>query len=1303
YTFTWTEVNGTCTDNDNVLVDYLETPVANAGTGGDACGFDFDLNAVPSVGTGTWTYAGPGLAVFAPNTNTSNATVTVDTYGSYTFTWTEVNGICSDNDNITVNFYEQPIADAGSGGDECDFDFVLSAVPSVGTGTWTFTGPGLAVFAPNANTSNATVTVDTYGSYDFTWTEDNSGCTDADLVTVNFYEQPVADAGSGGDECNLDFDLNAVPSAGTGTWTYAGPGLAGFAPNVNDPNATVTVDTYGSYNFTWTEDNGSCTDADMITVNFYEQPIADAGSGGDECDFDFVLSAVPSVGTGTWTFTGPGLAVFAPNANTSNATVTVDTYGSYDFTWTEDNSGCTDADIITVNFYEQPVANAGAGGSVCGFSFGLGATPSVGTGTWTYTGPGTVTFAPNANDPNATATADIYGSYTFTWTEVNGTCTDNDNVIVDYIEGPTAYAGTDSVLCFGTPYYIADADTTNSDGVTWEILTGNGSLDITNIIDPEYTPDVTDGGIIVELVIHASGNGPCIDATDTIRLTYLSELIVSIGKPSPFLIDSVTAGTPTHIDVYVKIAGHDYTKTIGVYLVSPLDSVVELKPACAAVFGPSWLTDATYKFYNDAEDTSAVAVIDECAAASGRYEFSGEWKNKLHGQDPANGAWRVRITDTHPWGSPGKLEEATITFSDYNASAVFESVLYADSSISLDINGYGGSGPYAITEYTLPITGLTTSCFGVCDAKAISTASGGQGPYTFEWSTSLDFSTIYDTNDTVDLCAGKYYVKVTDSHGCIDIDSIIVGEPDEIVITDSYVENVSCNGGTTGKIMLKFSGGSGSLQYSHNLTDWYNSGDTIKNLIPDTYTLTIRDLLLGCEIETEITVNEPGAIDANFSVNQISCFGFTDGEITSTPLNGTAPYDFEWSTGDTDLGVNSSTISGLIAGTYTVTITDANSCVLIDDTLILAEPSALNISGNIRDKRCIACDSRDLAKSSGRIIVVVGGGTSPFNYNWTGPAGFTPENNDTITNLQIGAYNLTVTDFGGCSSTYGANVSEDNSFDILSYDVDFADESVCWNDSVEITSTYSGTADTMFLQIFNTDNLTALSRYITISESPLVTNQQIEGNSNFQIIRVTNDYCKAEVKNIPISYFPDFELDIIDGIDDNADDDTIYLKGASSGQLSAYVVDNAGISFAWTPEESLSIPSAQTTVVSPDSSGWYQVIATSTDDCVDTSRIYLEFIPVITPNDGFSPNDDGINDYWRIKHIEKFRNNVVTIYSRWGIKVFEQKGYDNNDLSKVWNGKAKNGKDLGSGTYYYVIILNEEGFQPITGPVTIIR
>ncbi len=378
--FTWTEDNGGCIDSDVVTVNFYQQPVADAGVGGDECDLDFILNATATVGTGTWTVSGPGTASYSPNANTAGATATVSAYGTYQFTWTEDNGGCIDSDVVTVNFYQQPVADAGVGGDECDLDFISSATATVGTGTWTVSGPGTASYSPNANTAGATATVSAYGTYQFTWTEDNGGCIDSDVVTVNFYQQPVADAGVGGDECGLDFILNATATVGTGTWTVSGPGTASYSPNANTAGATATVSAYGTYQFTWTEDNGGCIDSDVVTVSFYQQPVADAGVGGDECDLDFILNATATVGTGTWTVSGPGTASYSPNANTAGATATVSAYGTYQFTWTEDNGGCIGSDVVTVNFYQQPVADAGVGGDECDLNFILNATATVGTG-----------------------------------------------------------------------------------------------------------------------------------------------------------------------------------------------------------------------------------------------------------------------------------------------------------------------------------------------------------------------------------------------------------------------------------------------------------------------------------------------------------------------------------------------------------------------------------------------------------------------------------------------------------------------------------------------------------------------------------------------------------------------------------------------------------------------------------------------------------------------------------------------------------------------------------------------------------
>ncbi len=477
-------------DSSNTITIYVyELPQASISGDTTICEGNSANLKIELTGDNPWYLEySDGVDTFSiPGINSSPYFITVNPLSATTYYLVTVGDVHGCNGTVsgtaTVNVDEQPVANAGVGGDECDFDFVLNATASVGTGTWTKTaGSGKVVFAPNANAPNATVTVDAYDTYQFTWTELNGTCIDNASVTVNFYEQPVANAGSGGDECDPDFVLNATASVGTGTWTKtAGSGNAVFAPNANTPNATVTVDAYDTYQFTWTELNGTCTDNASVTVNFYEQPAANAGPGGDECDLDFALQATPSVGTGTWTKTsGPGTATFTPNENDPNATVTVSAYGTCEFTWTEVNGACSDNDAVTVNFYEQPVADAGVGGDECDLDYALHATPSAGTGTWTKTlGPGTASFTPDAGTPNALVTVDAYGSYEFTWTEVNGTCSDDSTITVNFYEPPVADAGQDVSLCSGE-----ESKLNASGGIfySWNPATGLSDPGISNPI-----------------------------------------------------------------------------------------------------------------------------------------------------------------------------------------------------------------------------------------------------------------------------------------------------------------------------------------------------------------------------------------------------------------------------------------------------------------------------------------------------------------------------------------------------------------------------------------------------------------------------------------------------------------------------------------------------------------------------------------------------------------------------------------------------------------------------------------------------
>jgi gliding motility-associated-like protein len=421
--------------------------------GGDVCNLSYVLQATPSEGSGLWEMVtGPGNAAFSPSTSDPTATVTVDPYGSYEFSWTETNGICIDKDTVTINFYQQPLANPGIGGDICGNVFTFQAEPSVGSGFWTkITGPGDVTFSPDTIVPNAEVIVDVYGTYGFAWTEINGTCSAENIIIVSFTEQPLANAGLGGDECDLDFGLEAIPSVGSGLWrAISGPGIVSFETDATLPYPVVTVSEYGSYEFEWSETNGNCYDSDTITVNFYEQPEANAGPGGDECGMDILLRAVPSVGTGHWDIiSGPGNISYSPGSGQPSVTAIADTYGNYEFKWMEVNGICSDRDTIKINFFEQPVANAGTGGTECDLDFILNAVPSVGTGSWEQiSGPGTADFSLVANQ-DATVIVDTYGIYEFQWREVNEICSDESTVTVRFNSLPDVFAGEDISICEG--------------------------------------------------------------------------------------------------------------------------------------------------------------------------------------------------------------------------------------------------------------------------------------------------------------------------------------------------------------------------------------------------------------------------------------------------------------------------------------------------------------------------------------------------------------------------------------------------------------------------------------------------------------------------------------------------------------------------------------------------------------------------------------------------------------------------------------------------------------------------------------
>ena len=539
----------------------LPCPESNAGSGGNICGLSFVFNAVPVFGTGLWTkVSGPGNATFSPNANTATATVRVTAYGSYTFRWTETRGACRSSDDIIVDFYQPPVTNAGTGGNECDLNFVLGAISgsTPGSGTWTMTsGTGNATFSPNANSPTATVTVTEYGTKVFTWTVTNGPCSSSSNVTVNFNRPPVANAGPGGNNCGREFYLHAVPSIGTGTWTReSGPGTATFSPNNHDPEAKVTVSAFGTYVFRWTEVNGPCTSRSSVTVVFAEQGSANAGNGGDECDRDFLLNAIPGSGTGTWSkVSGPGNATFNPNPNQYNATVTVTQTGEYDFAWTEVSYNCSSLDIIRVVFHPAPSIYAGPDASLC--KDGSIKLQAEGSGTFLWSPAGVLS---NPAIPDPIATPVVTTIFTVTLTD-QWNCTNTDQVTVEVREKPVADAGPDQTLNFLFETVVEASALNNYETGEWKILTGNGIFSDKN----SNKTSVTELSLGENNLLWSVTNGICAVSYDTVLIKINDLIVPSLITPNLdgnndfFIIRGIETLGRTNLDIFNRWGAKVYT------------------------------------------------------------------------------------------------------------------------------------------------------------------------------------------------------------------------------------------------------------------------------------------------------------------------------------------------------------------------------------------------------------------------------------------------------------------------------------------------------------------------------------------------------------------------------------------------------------------------------------------------------------------------------------------------------------------------------------------------------------------------
>ena len=345
-------------------------------------------------------------------------------------------------------------------------------------------------------------------------------------------------------------------------------------------------------------------------------------------------------------------------------------------------------------------------------------------------------------------------------------------------------------------------------------------------------------------------------------------------------------------------------------------------------------------------------------------------------------------------GTPGYsyqwLPGGTTGTSILNLSANTYSIQVTDAKSCVKTIPYTIAGPTKFVSDSLSYTPV--SCFAGADGSVTCTAAGGTPPYDYNWLPGN-----YNAQNLFNLTAGSYTVTVIDANGCSIIDSIKLTQPTPLVLSPSGI-NAKCDL-PNGQSSVSVTGGIAPYAYQ-----WSNAGETtaaITNLLPGTYTVYVTDSN-ACPASAFVTViPNPSPIATITATTNVRCFGGIDGSASVAVSGSVAgPFIYSWSPS----GGNSATVTGLTAGTYTVTITDANSCQSLPEiSPEITEPPPIYVTINSTSASCYGA-------SNGGATAIPSGGTPGYTYLWL-PGSTTGAS---FTNLSANTYTIQVTDTNSC-------------------------------------------------------------------------------------------------------------------------------------------------------------------------------------------------------------------------------------------------------------------------------------------------
>lgn len=887
------------------------------------------------------------------------------------------------------------------------------------------------------------------------------------------------------------------------------------------------------------------------------------------------------------------------------------------------------------------------------------------------------------------------GPHTIFVSDASGTCTSTINVNVQRNNDITATITTTATACAGvatgsitiTPNNGAAPFSYQLDGFlpvagpspyTFLNLTGGNHNIIvydatgcqTNVIvvDVPIGPGVTANttSIPTSCTMVANGSITATALTGVAPFTWQLDGGAILGGASPHIFSNVSSGLHT-ITIYDN-AGCSNSFTINVAAGPGVNGTTSSTPAtCAAVLNATLTLNAT------AGASPFSYQIDGGAFQSGPNPFT--FNNLSAGSHIATIRDNIGCTQTFNvsiGAGTGPLVSAIAAATSCNGAA--------DGSVT--VNGSGGVSPYS---------------FSLDGALAVPGAS----PFTFS-----------------NVGAGTHTVTVTDAVGCIsNVFNIIVAIGPTITTTVNKT-NVLCNGDATGAIIVNQPAlGSPPFQYSIGGVVW-QPGNSFTGLAAGTYNVFYRSAN-GCTGSQIVNITQPAALLATTTIKAVRCFGENNGNISVTTSGGMAPYQFSINGG---INWQSSNQFNTAAGNYTITIKDANGCITTRN-VVVTEPSlltAFSLNANA------TCDGGN----DGRITVLASGGNTGYRYSLDG-INFQTSN---IFNLPPGSFSVTVKDSMGCSISFPATVG----LTVNLFLNPLRDTSICegtagqlqintnanifsWSPSIGLNDTtvprpvaspVSTTQYVVKVTLGRCDDSDTM--IVNVNKAPIPNagpdgdicygrSYTLQGSGGTQYFWSPPTYLNTTFGANPVStptISTTYRVDVQDAIGCNSlRSDTVKVKVsqplhvftipfdtvAYPGQQIQLIANSIGVTYNWSPATGLNNPFIQNPVATASniigSETLYKVVSTTADGCKGEGFVTIRISkgPDIYMPTAFTPNGDGLNEYFTPIPVGIKSYNYFKIFNRWGQLIFST-----TRQNEGWDGLIM-GKEQPTGVYVWMI------------------